>query len=53
MELMADALEDSYKFFNDCKSDKFGRMRPTKAQGEQAWYFVSKALAEYRKMKGE
>ena len=52
-EKMAEALNDLYIFFDKGKRDKFGRLRPTRAQGDVAWFVVSQALQHYRKVIGE
>lgn len=48
-QMLIDALEIAYEAFSKGKFDKFGRYRPTKAEGEAVWFAVSQALAKAAK----
>lgn len=36
-------LDLVYNFFDKCKRDKYERMRPTRAEGDHAWFALSQA----------
>lgn len=45
---LIEALETVNNAFHKGKFDKFGRYRPTKAEGEAIWFAVTRALTVYR-----
>lgn len=47
-DALLEALKEVNKAFHHGKFDKFGRFRPTKAEGEAIWFGVSQAIASVK-----